>query len=74
METLLMTSIERIKAEVEWLRDGKGIPFNEIVCYANVLRIIERELSMKSLEGEQCSNIDLEKEAMLRVHLGGIYR
>lgn len=38
-----MEAFERIKAEVERLRDTKGIDFNEMVCYANVLRIIERE-------------------------------
>lgn len=69
-----MEAIERIKAEVERLRDTKGIDFNEMVCYANVVRIIERELLSKPLEGGQWGNINLEKEAMLRVHLGGIYR
>ena len=43
-----MEIIERIKAEVGRLRDIKGIPFNEMVCYANVLRIIDREYKIET--------------------------
>ena len=51
-----MEIVERIKAEVERLRDTKGITFNEMVCYANMLRIIDREISHKPLEGGQWGN------------------
>lgn len=51
-----MEAIERIKAEVERLRDTKGITFNEMVCYVNVLRIIAREIYHKPLEGGQWGN------------------
>lgn len=47
-----METVERIKAEVERLRDTKGIPFNEMVCYVNVLRIIEREILSKPFKKE----------------------
>lgn len=47
-----METFERIKAEIERLRDTKGITFNEMVCYANVLRIIERELLLKPFKKE----------------------
>lgn len=43
-----METLERIKAEVERLRDTKGIDFNEVVCYANVIRIIERECKIET--------------------------
>ena len=43
-----MEIVERIKTEVERLRDAKGIPFNEMVCYANVLRIIDREYKIET--------------------------
>lgn len=66
-----MEAIERIKAEVERLRDTKGIAFNEMVCYANVLRIIERELLLKPLEGGQWG--DLMSEPKYRIDLGRIY-
>jgi hypothetical protein len=52
-----METIERIKAEVERLRDTKGITFNEMVCYANVLRIIEIECKDKLLEGGQWGDL-----------------
>lgn len=65
-----MTPIERVKAEVERLRDTKGITFNEMVCYANVLRIIERELSSKPLKGWQWG--DLLREPSYRIDLGRI--
>ena len=51
-----MEIVERIKTEVERLRDAKGITFSEMVCYADVLRIIDRELSHKPLEGGQWGN------------------
>ena len=51
-----MEIVEKIRAEVERLRDTKEITFNEMVCYANVLRIIDRELSHKPLEGGQWGN------------------
>ena len=66
-----MTTIERIKAEVERLRDMKGITFNEMVCYANVLRIIERETLSKPLEGGQWGNPI--GEPWYRIDLGRIY-
>lgn len=66
-----MTTIERIKAEIERLRDTKGITFNEMVCYANVLRIIERELLLKPLKRWQWG--DLMSEPKYRIDLGGIY-
>ena len=66
-----MEIVERIKAEVERLRDTKGITFNEMVCYANVLRIIDREFSHKPLEGGQWGN--LMKEPQYKIDLGRIY-
>ena len=57
-----METIERVKAEVERLRDTRGIPFNEMFCYANVLRIIDRELSHKPLEGGQWGNLMKEPQ------------
>ena len=66
-----MEIVERIKAEVERLRDIKGIPFNEMVCYTNVLRIIDRELSHKPLERWQWGN--LMKEHQYKIDLGRIY-
>ena len=72
MEALFMTPIERIKAEVERLRNEKGISFNEMICYANVLRIIEREqLSHKPLEGGQWGNPI--GEPWYRIDLGRMY-
>ena len=64
-----MEIVERIKAEVERLRDTKGITFNEMVCYANVLRIIDREISHKPLEGGQWGN--LMREPQYKIELGG---
>ena len=66
-----MEIIERIKAEVERLRDIKGISFNEMVCYSDVLRIIDRELSHKPLEGGQWGN--LMREPQYKIDLGRIY-
>ena len=67
-----MEIIKRIKAEVERLRgDTKEITFNEMVCYANVLRIIDRELSHKPLEGGQWGNPISEPK--FRIDLGRIY-
>ena len=66
-----MEIIERIKAEVERLRDTKGITFNEMVCYADVLRIIDRELSHKPLKKWQWGN--LMKETQYKIDLGRIY-
>ena len=66
-----MEIIERIKAEVERLRDTKGITFREMVCYSDVLRIIDRELSHKPLEGGQWGN--LISEPKFRIDLGRIY-
>ena len=43
-----MEIVERIIAEVERLRDTKGITFNEMVCYTNVLRIIDREYKIET--------------------------
>lgn len=57
-----MEIIERIKAEVERLRDTKGIPFNEMVCYTNVLRLIDREFSHKPLERWQWGNLMKEPQ------------
>ena len=57
-----MEIIERIKTEVKRLRDTKGIPFKEMVCYANVLRIIDREISHKPLEGGQWGNLMREPQ------------
>ena len=67
-----MEIVEKIRAEVERLRDIKGIPFNEMVCYANVLRIIVRELSHKPLEGGQWGK-PLSELYYYRVDLGRIY-
>ena len=66
-----MEIIERVKAEVKRLRDTKGIPFKEMVCYANVLRIIDREISHKPLEGGQWGN--LMREPQYKIDLGRIY-
>ena len=66
-----MEIVERIKTEVERLRDTKGIPFNEMVCYTNVLRIIDRELSHKPLEGGKWGN--LISEPKYKIDLGRIY-
>ena len=66
-----MEIVERIKAEVKRLRDIKVIPFNEMVCYTNVLRIIDREISHKPLEGGQWGN--LMKEPQYKIDLGRIY-
>lgn len=71
MEALFITSIERIKAEVERLRDTKGIDFNEMVCYSNVLRIIERELLLKPFEGGKWGN--LMGEPQYRILPRGVY-
>ena len=43
-----MEIIERVKAEVKRLRDTKKITFNEMVCYSNVLRIIDREYKIET--------------------------
>ena len=66
-----MEIIERIKAEVERLRDTKGITFREMVCYSGVLRIIDREISHKPLEGGQWGN--LMREPQYKIDLGRIY-
>ena len=66
-----MEIIERIKTEVKRLRDEKGITFSEMVCYANVLRIIDREISHKPLEGGQWGNPISEPK--FRIDLGRIY-
>ena len=66
-----MESLEKIKAEVEQLRDTKGITFNEMVCYENVLRIIDRELLHTSLERWQWGN--LLKEPQYKIDLGRVY-
>lgn len=66
-----METLERIKAEVERLRDTKGITFSEMVCYTNVLRIIESELSLKSLKRWRWG--DLMSEPRYRIDLGRIY-
>ena len=65
-----MEAIERVKAEVERLRDTKGISFTEMVCYANVLRIIERECKDKPLKRWQWG--DLMGEPQYRIDLGRI--
>ena len=67
-----METFERIKAEVERLMDTKGITFNEMVCYANVLRIIERECKDRLLEGGQWGN--LMRKPKYRIDLGRIYK
>jgi hypothetical protein len=67
-----MEAIERIKAEVERLRDTKGITFNEMVCYAEVLRIIDRECKDRLLEGGQWG--DLMSKPKYRIDLGRIYK
>jgi hypothetical protein len=66
-----MEAIERIKAEVERLRDTKGISFNEMVCYVEVLRIIDRECKDRLLEGGQWG--DLMSKPKYRIDLGRIY-
>ena len=66
-----MEIVERIKTEVERLRDTKGITFREMVCYADVLRLIDRELSHKPLEGGQWGNHISEPK--FRIDLGRIY-
>ena len=66
-----MEIIERVKAEVERLRGTKGITFNEMVCYADVLRIIDRELSHKPLLGGQWGNPISEPK--FRIDLGRVY-
>ena len=66
-----MEAIERIRAEVERLRDERGISFNEMVCYANVLRIIERETLSKPLEGGQWGSPI--GEPRYRIDLGRIH-
>ena len=66
-----MEIIERVKTEVERLRDTKGITFNEMVCYADVLRIINREISHKPLERWQWGN--LIKEPQYKIDLRRIY-
>ena len=43
-----MEIVEKIRAEVERLRDTTGITFNELVCFANVLRIIDREYKIET--------------------------
>lgn len=66
-----METFERIKAEVERLRDMRENTFNEMVCYTNVLRIIERECKDKLLEGGQWGN--LINEPQYRIDLGRIH-
>ena len=66
-----MEIIERIRAEVKQLRNTKGITFNEMVCYANVLRIIDKEFSHKPLERWQWGN--LMREPQYKINLGRIY-
>ena len=66
-----METFERIKAEVERLRDMRENTFNEMVCYANVLRIIERELLLKPLKRWRWG--DLMSEPKYRIDLGRIY-
>ena len=66
-----MEIIERIKTEIERLRDTKGTTFNEMVCYSDVLGIIDRELSHKPLEGGQWGN--LMREPQYKIDLGRIY-
>ena len=65
-----MEIVEKIRAEVERLRDTKGITFSEMVCYVAVLRIIDREISHKPLERWQWGN--LLKEPKFRIDLGRI--
>ena len=66
-----MEIVEKIRAEVERLRDTKGITFNEMVYYTNVLRIIYKEISHKPLEGGQWGNPISEPK--FRIDLGRIY-
>lgn len=66
-----METVERIRAEVERLRDMKGNTFSEVVCYSNVLRIIERECKVRPLEGGQWGN--LLSEPKYRIDLGRVY-
>ena len=66
-----MEIVERIKTEVGRLRDIKGITFNEMVCYTNVLRLIDREISHKPLEGGQWGNPISEPK--YKIDLGRIY-
>ena len=66
-----MEIIERVKTEVEQLRNTKGITFNEMVCYTNVLRLIDREISHKPLEGGQWGN--LMRETKDKINLGRRY-
>ena len=66
-----MEIVERIRAEVEQLRNTKGITFSEMVCYTNVLRLIDREISHKPLEGGQWGN--LMREPQYKIDLGRIY-
>jgi hypothetical protein len=66
-----METLERIKAEVERLRDIKGITFSEMVCYVEVLRIIDRECKDRLLEGGQWGN--LMSKPKYRIDLGRIY-
>lgn len=65
-----MEILEKIKAEVEQLRDTKGITFKEMVCYTDVLRIIDRELSHKPLKKWQWDS--LISEPKYRIDLGRI--
>jgi hypothetical protein len=67
-----MEVIERIKVEIERLRDTKGITFNEMVCYVEVLRIIDRECKDRLLEGGQWG--DLMSKPKYRIDLGRIYK
>jgi hypothetical protein len=67
-----METVERIKVEVERLRDAEGITFNEMVCYVNVLRIIDRECKDRLLEGGQWG--DLMSKPKYRIDLGRIYK
>lgn len=66
-----METLERIKAEVERLRDMKGNTYSEMVCYANVLRIIEREYRAETLKRWEWGN--LLREPQYRIDLGRIY-
>ena len=65
-----MEIVEKIRAEVERLRDTKGITFREMVCYSDVLRIIDRELSHKPLKRWQWDN--LMKEPQYKIDLGRV--
>jgi hypothetical protein len=67
-----MEAIERIKVEVERLRDTKGITFNDMICYVEVLRIIDRECKDRLLEGGQWG--DLMSKPKYRIDLGRIYK